>query len=150
MIGSVRLTHGHTRGYKHSPEYRVWMNIKNRCHKESHPKYQKYGAKGVTVCDRWRHDFEAFMADMGPRPSPRHSIDRIDGSRGYEPENCRWADDFIQNNNRRTVPRITIDGVTKSPREWLRHHGLPIRRYGWLREKGVGPAEALAQLIAQK
>ena len=72
------------------PAYRSWRAMCDRCHSPSSGQYPRYGAKGITVCDRWRKDFAAFYADMGDRP-PGTSIDRIDGTKGYEPGNCRWA-----------------------------------------------------------
>lgn len=77
---------------KTSGEFRSWSNMIGRCYLPRHSDYRNYGAKGVTVCDRWRNSFDAFVADMGPRPSPRHSIDRFPNHAGnYEPTNCRWA-----------------------------------------------------------
>ena len=76
-----------------------------RCSYPSHNKYSYYGALGIRVCDRWL-DFDAFVADVGPRPSPKHSIDRYPDPYGnYEPGNTRWADPYQQANNRRAFPR---------------------------------------------
>lgn len=78
-------------------EYSIWIGIKNRCHPEhGHP---RYGLRGISVCAEWRESFEAFYADMGPRPSKRHSIDRIDNDGNYEPGNCRWATKQQQGRN---------------------------------------------------
>lgn len=82
------------------PEYRVWHCMKNRCLNPRAHNFAYYGGRGVTVCERWLK-FENFFSDMGPRPSRRHSIDRIDNSRGYEPGNCRWATMKEQCANRR-------------------------------------------------
>lgn len=89
-----------THGDSGSIEYRTWTRMKARCQNKNYPKFQMYGGRGVTVCDRWSSSFEAFLEDMGRRPANKTSIDRIDGSKGYEPGNCRWADYFEQNNNR--------------------------------------------------
>lgn len=84
-----------------SPEYQCWQNIQARCYRPRHESYKYYGAKGVTVCDRWRASFVDFFADMGERPSPKHSIDRMNTYGNYEPLNCRWATKKEQTANRR-------------------------------------------------
>ena len=84
-----RLKHGM---YK-TPEYRRWVYMKSRCNSDP-----KYTSKGITVCSRWE-SFENFYADMGDLPSPKHTLDRVDGTKGYSPENCRWATYQEQNRN---------------------------------------------------
>lgn len=84
-----------------SSEYRIWAGMKRRCHSPVCHKYEHYGGRGITVCDRWLNSFERFYEDMGPRPSPRHSIDRIDVNGHYEPRNCRWATTTEQRRNTR-------------------------------------------------
>jgi hypothetical protein len=90
-----------THGMTGSPEYRTWKCIKNRCHSASGRKLKYYGGRGVSVCDRWRYSFENFLADMGRKPSPAHSIDRVDPNGHYEPGNCRWANPIEQRYSRR-------------------------------------------------
>jgi hypothetical protein len=107
---ALNLTHGHAKGYRPTPELKTWQMIKARCHTPTASGYHKYGARGIKVCDRWREDFSAFLTDMGPRPSPLHSIDRLDNSKGYSPDNCRWATASEQAYNRRTAHFLTING----------------------------------------
>ncbi len=84
------------------PLYKLWDSMRRRCRDPHHKDFDRYGARGVTVCDRWQ-DFWAFIDDMGPRPSARHSLDRIDNEGPYEPGNCRWATATQQGRNRRST-----------------------------------------------
>ncbi len=72
-------------------ERKVWWSMIDRCHNERCSSYERYGGRGVRVCDRWRNSFQKFIQDVGPKPSPKHSLDRINGKLGYSPDNCRWA-----------------------------------------------------------
>lgn len=83
------------------PEFNAWVGMKTRCYNKNRPEYERYGGRGIKVCDRWLNSFENFYNDMGARPSPKHSIDRIDVNGDYEPSNCRWANDTIQSRNQR-------------------------------------------------
>ncbi len=123
------------------PEYVCWQQMNSRCFNPRNRCFPRYGGRGVTVCDRWRHDFAAFLADMGPRPSPKHSIDRIDNSGPYSPENCRWATLTEQNRNKRTNRLLTFHGETLPLSAWAERLGMPentIRnrlRRGWSDER---------------
>lgn len=81
------------------PLYPIWNNMNQRCYNQNCKDWLYYGCKGVIICKRW-HTFENFVADIGPRPSPNHSVDRIDNDGNYEPSNCRWATQYEQRHNR--------------------------------------------------
>jgi hypothetical protein len=84
-----------------SSEYHSWSSMKQRCLNPSATHYANYGGRGIKVCKRWLGSFENFYADMGAKPSPSHSIDRINVDGNYTPSNCRWATRMEQRHNRR-------------------------------------------------
>lgn len=93
------------------PGYRAWVSMRRRCNSPTDRAYPRYGGKGIRVCLRW-DDFRTFQADIGPRPSPKHSIDRIDNEGDYEPSNCRWATPKEQSRNtRQNIAVVRSDGV---------------------------------------
>lgn len=101
--GLVAMSTKH--GLRYVPEYQSWKSMKNRCFSPNNTNFKNYGGRGITVCERWRNSLADFLSDMGPRPSPKHSIDRFPNNDGdYEPGNCRWATAKQQANNKRRSP----------------------------------------------
>ena len=88
-----------------TPEYITWVSMNDRCRNPNHAAFHRYGGRGITVCERWLHDFEAFLADMGPRP-PNYQINRIDNDGNYTPENCEWTDTKTQAANKTHSPPL--------------------------------------------
>ena len=115
--------------------------MKVRCDNPNATGYANYGGRGIKVCDRWRTSFAAFLADMGPKPSPKHSIDRIDNDRGYERGNCRWATPKEQRRNSRTFV-MTPERLTD-----LRLHvanGGSV--FAWTKKNAVAKSTAYAAI----
>lgn len=120
------------------PEYKSWASMKERCLNSKSKDYSDYGGRGIKVCERWMNSYESFLADMGRKPTPKHSIDRYPNNDGnYEPTNCRWATMKEQSNNRRSNHCLTHEGQTHSISTWAEIKGIgktTIRerlRRGW-------------------
>lgn len=96
-----------THGLSKTPEYVVYRGMIARCENPNHSQYARYGARGIKVCERWRKSFEDFLADMGKRPGRGYSIERINGSADYSPENCTWATQEQQCRNRPGFVKLT-------------------------------------------
>jgi hypothetical protein len=140
-----------------SLEYKVWIGMKQRCTNPKNPDFKDYGARGITMCQRWLDSFDDFVTDMGPRPSIKHSIDRIENHKGYEPGNCRWATNLEQSRNRRSTILITMDGETKCLEDWCRQYGIHretvrsrINDGGWRVEDAIKtPAKPIDPITKQ-
>ncbi|MFE9127031.1 hypothetical protein ACFYOF_16700 [Streptomyces sp. NPDC007148] len=107
------------------PLYSLWKTMVRRCHAPTAHAYERYGGRGIHVCPQWRKSFEQFLADVPPRPSPAHSLERIDNQRGYEPGNVRWATAAEQARNRRDNRHLTANGETRLLEDWATLTGLP-------------------------
>jgi hypothetical protein len=130
-------------GKTRTPEYVTWLNMKQRCYDPACRSYRWYGARGITVCDRWRDSFDNFYADMGPRPSKSDSIDRLDGNGSYSQENCRWATKQEQVANLRSNVVIEFNGKKQHIAAWARKTGLSEKVIGERRKKGLPPEQIL-------
>ena len=126
------------------PHYQCWWAMVARCFDPNNNGYSRYGAVGISVYAPWVTDFQAFKTYMGPRPTPDHSIDRIEGSKGYFPGNVRWASSLEQTLNRRVTVMVDYKGVRQSLAVLARAHGLApkvvnsrVSRGGWSVEKAL-------------
>jgi hypothetical protein len=113
---------GRIHGQYKSHEHQVWRDMLGRCYNPRAMRYPRYGARGITVCERW-HEFVAFSADMGPRPEGM-TLDRIDNDGNYEPSNCRWATRKQQQRNNSRNVILTLNGTSKTVIEWAESTGI--------------------------
>lgn len=150
-----RCRFGVTHGLSKTPEHNAWCLMKGRCHNKNHPRYMEWGGRGISVCEKWRHNFLAFLNDVGQRPSMLHSIDRIDGKKGYEPGNVRWATKKEQSRNRPGFVWNIKDGDRSyCLTEFSEKHGLNREcvKYrlenGWSMERVILPSNKHAQIPA--
>ena len=117
-------------GWKHglikTSEYFAWSGMRERCFNKNNQSYERYGGRGITVCERWqgRDGFTNFLADMGQKPTPGHTIERRDNNGNYEPGNVRWATRKEQARNTRRNRLITSGGETKCLHEWAEVSGI--------------------------
>ena len=130
-------------GMNKSPEHRAWVHMKQRCTNPNKREWPHYGGRGIKVCDEWMVSFTAFYEHLGPRPSDKHSVDRIDVNGNYEPGNVRWATQQEQIDNTNVVRMITLNGKTQSISAWEREMGLSkgaVRsreKAGWSIEEAI-------------
>ncbi len=134
VVGNMSRTHGYTS----FPEYGVWLKAVERVTDSSATSYHRYGGRGLGMCDAWLKSFDAFLTDMGHRPSAKYTLERIDNDKGYEPTNCKWATRKEQSNNTSQNILVEYKGVVKTLTQWcdeLGHVYATIRgrvqRYGW-------------------
>lgn len=136
--------HGHSAGGEISPEYQSWYSMRCRCNNPNASNYARYGGRGIRVHERW-DVFENFLADLGPRPSPSHTLDRIDVDGNYEPGNCRWATWQEQHRNRRNNHRLSFRGETLTVQEWSERIGIPVKTLHERLRRGLSTERALTQ-----
>lgn len=117
---------GERHGKSYTKIYRVWRGVIERCYDPKNKNFKTYGAAGVTVCDAWRNSFESFFNDMGDRPTEKHSLDRIENSKGYCKDNCRWATPKEQANNKTNNVILEFEGISKTLSQWADTTSIPL------------------------
>src|SRR5208282_977532 len=126
-----------THGRSKTPESFIWQHIRQRCENRKDSGYKNYGGRGIFMCNRWRKSFADFLADMGPRPSQKHTIERCDNNGPYAPDNCYWATRIQQNRNRRNNRLLEYDGRVQLLMEWAEECKINVStlhkrlRRGW-------------------
>lgn len=144
-LASKRL---YKHGFSRDKIYSDWSRMKRRCYGESQYNKRRYSERGITVCDKWRNDFQSFYDDVSCLPNfgePGYSLDRIDNDGNYEPGNVRWADSVTQANNRQNNVMLTYNGETHSKAEWARKLDIPYSRLQWRLLNGWSIEEALTK-----
>ena len=135
-----------THGRSDTTEYKSWCMMKSRCNNPNYTHHEYYGGRGIKVCDRWNESFDAFYEDMGDRPTPKHTLDRIDSNGNYTPENCRWATRHEQVINRRNEVLLEYQGRQVSLVEIAMETGIPrAKLYSYL-YRGYTLEEALTKI----
>ena len=115
----AHFKHGHTANRQSTLTFNSWGAMLERCYRPKASGFNRYGGRGIIVCDAWKNSFQNFLADMGERP-PGKTLDRINSNGNYEPLNCRWATIAEQNSNKSNVVFVTHNGETKTSSEWAR------------------------------
>lgn len=151
MSGTV--THGLSRDpenkSRHTRLYGIWGNMKYRCYNENSKDFPKYGGRGITVCEEWRHDYAAFHKwAIENGYSEELQLDRVDNDKGYSPDNCRWATPKQNSNNRGNKVLITALGITLSINEWSEKLG--VRRDYLYNRFYAGKAESYIEKILER
>lgn len=141
--GCKRAAQNRTHGRIGTPEYIAWQNMWGRCRNPGHPSYSNYGGRGITVANEWK-DFSVFLNHVGMRPSPKHSIDRLNNDKGYSPGNVAWRTPKEQIANRRNTMLLTVDGITKPLSIWCNETGMDymlvfcrIHKKGWDHKRAI-------------
>jgi len=137
-------------GLSYTPEYRAWQTMRLRCTEPANAAYPNYGGRGISVCDRWLNSPQAFIDDMGPKPSPKHELDRIDNDGNYEPGNCRWATRKVNDRNRRSNLRLEFRGETLTLIDWCERLSLPKDTVSKRLHGGWSVEEALTTPVRAK
>lgn len=128
-----------------APEYHAYLHMIARCYNKNHPQYKDYGGRGISVSERWLENFSNFFADIGTRPTENHSIERINNNNGYSQENCRWAMDSEQNNNRRNNRFIDFEDQNLTIAQWSRKTGITERAINYRLSTGWAISETLTK-----
>ena len=155
--GCVRLENLAKRNTKHgqaprgktSAEYKAWKAMIQRCQNPQNPNWPDYGARGIRVCESWS-EFKVFLTDMGKRPSARHSLDRVDNNKGYEPRNCRWATKTQQSRNQRSNRVLAYKGVTRTVAGWAQVLGIKASTISSRLQRGWSVTRALGTPVSSR
>lgn len=141
-MGTATRTHGEGHGDKVSVEYMAWRSMLDRCRNKNNSAFKHYGGRGIRTCRRW-HKFENFLADVGRRPSKKHSLERVKNNQGYKPSNVQWATWSEQANNKRTSKRITISNRKSTVSQWAKLYNITASTLRGRIMRGWKPKDAV-------
>lgn len=128
-----------------SDEYRAWESMKRRCYNKKDQRYNRYGLIGIKVCDRWINSFENFLDDMGNKPSKKHSLERKNVYKDYSPDNCVWATEIDQQNNRTNNRRLEFGGESFTLSQWSRKLNISVQTLWYRLSSGWSIEDALTK-----
>jgi hypothetical protein len=148
--GCYRLEVVTKHGMTGTPEFIVWQMMLQRCFNPNSTGYEDYGGRGINVCEEWASSFEAFLRDMGERPSSEHTLDRINNDLGYFPENCRWSTPLQQGSNKRNNRIFTVGGSEITFKECCRRFGIKKSTLSNRLNSGMSIEEAISKPVAHK
>ena len=135
---------GKKHGYRYHPLYATWCNMKSRCNNHNHPQYKDYGGRGIGYCLTWEC-FPSFLRDVGEKPFPEASLDRIDNDGDYTSKNVRWADRRTQRINSRQVRFVEINGQRKLITDWCKEYKISIASVHRRLKKGEDIVNAITR-----
>lgn len=139
-----------THGATGTPEYIAWQAMVRRCKDRNQRAFRHYGGRGIKVHPRWSRSFTAFLSDLGPKPSPEHTLERINNEGDYEPGNVKWATRAVQARNHRRNRRVTINGETRLISDWANHFGIILTTVYSRLGKGWNEADALSKPLLRQ
>ena len=147
-----KTLHGSSYAFRHENPigyncYTRWQSMKRRCYTPSDRAFNRYGGRGIKVCDRWLESYDNFLSDMGLPPTKDHQIDRVDNDGNYEPGNCRWVSRTENARNKSSNRNITAFGETKTLAEWSSEIGVKRETIARRLNSGSSPEEALSSNI---
>lgn len=142
--------HGESKAGQWTPEYRAWTLMIGRCYNPNSTRFENWGGRGIRVCGEWLHSYPAFLAYVGRKPSPEHSLDRIDNERDYMPGNVRWASPKEQSLNSRRTRIVHAFGQSMPLRAWADKIGMNMGTLWTRLDSGMDPEKAMSTPLRRR
>ena len=137
---------------KYKSEYGAWVNMRHRCINDQHPQYNDYGGRGISICPAWLNSFDQFLKDLGPKPEPELTLERLDNNGNYEPGNVAWRSRSAQQKNRRKFSKstdrlISYSGRTQTLEDWSKETGIKRSTLQMRLDSGWTVSESLTKPV---